>query len=74
MAKAGIFSDAGFAYDACTAVVALLVCGACGERVVVAYPYEYGGCHHAVVVVSLYRSHLLAVILELIEIQLVCGL
>ena len=39
------------------------------QRVVVAYPYKDGCCHDTVIVVALYGSHLLAVLLEFIEVE-----
>ena len=45
-----------------------------GNRVVVAGPYKYGCRHDAVIVVALNGTHLLAVLLELVEVKLVCCL
>ena len=40
---------------------------------VVTGPDEYGSCHNTVVVVALYCAHLLAVLFELVEVELECG-
>ena len=41
---------------------------------IVTNPYKYGCCHDAVVVVSLYCSHLLAVVLIFVEVKFIGGL
>ena len=36
-------------------------------------PNEYGGGHYPIVVVALYCSHLLAVLLDFVQIELIAG-
>ena len=47
----------------------LCVVAADGQGGVVAYPYQYGGCHDAVVVVAFDGAHLFAVVFEFVNIE-----
>ena len=64
----------GLAHYASATFAVVPACGALGQGMVVAAPNEYGCGHHAVVVVALNGTHLLAVFLEFIEVEFVCGL
>ena len=63
-----------FTDDTCALAVHSVVVCVSGQRIVVAHPNQYGCCHYTVVIVPFDCSHLLAVFLQFIKVELICCL